>query len=360
MLTSLRADDGNTAAPAGGIIDVRGLDVSAMSVPIRTTSTLANTLDINIQRSSAGMSGNPQLCGICYFDSSQFTVDANGFVQLGAGGVNVTQFTTDDGNMPVPTAGGNFNVLSAVVANGANPSPIFTDGSVANTATIEIQRSTANVAAMPTLAGISYFDNTQFTVTADGFVSLIGTGAAMTNLVADDGNTIIPNAMGEISVIGTTVINATNPKPLFTDGSVANVLDAQLQIATASAAADVNLAGICYFDNTQFTVDAITGKVALAGGGLAIDSVTCDDAMVVVPDGAGNVDFVGSVVANGTNSKPLFSNGSVANTFTAELQIATANAGSDVNFAGICYFDDSQFTVDAVTGKVALSGGGGR
>lgn len=305
ITTDLRADDGNIAIPLAGIIDVRGLDVSAMSQPIRTTSTIANTLDINIQRSSAGLVGNPQLCGIAYFDSSQFTVDTNGFVQIAAGMINLTQFTTDDGNTPVPTAGGNFNLLSAVVANAANPQPIWTDGGTANTAIIEIQRSTANLAGQPLLAGISYFNQSQFTCDTDGFVSLIGSGPAMTSFTTDDGNTVVPDAMGDTTFIGNVVANSANPKPLFSDGAVANTVNYEIQLATASAAADVNLAGICYFDDTQFAVDAITGQVTLAGLGLAVTNVLTDDgAPAVVPNVSGQLEILGGTNISVTGQGP--------------------------------------------------------
>ena len=119
--------------------------------------------------------------------------------------------------------------------------------------------------------------------------------------------------------------------------------------AITGAPADKNDAGLVSFDDTMFTVDA-NGFVQLAGGSVGLDSLTGDDGVVVTGDGAGNINLVGSVVANATNAKPLYVDGD-AGTFTQslELQVASAVVGvpADTNDAGIASFDNTYFTVNS-------------
>ena len=106
----------------------------------------------------------------------------------------------------------------------------------------------------------------------------------------------------------------------------------------------------------MFTVDA-NGFVQLAGGSVGLDSLTGDDGVVVTGDGAGNINLVGSVVANATNAKPLYVDGD-AGTFTQslELQVASAIAATpaDTNDAGIASFNSDYFAVDG-NGFVTLA-----
>jgi len=126
--------------------------------------------------------------------------------------------------------------------------------------------------------------------------------------------------------------------------------------AITGAPADKNDAGLVSFDDTMFTVDA-NGFVQLAGGSVGLDSLTGDDGVVVTGDGAGNINLVGSVVANATNAKPLYVDGD-AGTFTQslELQVASAIAATpaDTNDAGIASFNSDYFAVDG-NGFVTLA-----
>jgi hypothetical protein len=128
-----------------------------------------------------------------------------------------------------------------------------------------------------------------------------------------DSGTAIP-LVNVLEVLGNTVANGTNAKPLFTKGS-GNTVTAEIQVGAAitGAPADTSNAGIASFEGTQFLVDA-KGHVKLLGGGAAIDSFTTDISGPVTPTGLGVVDVTGTSV---------FSNGSVANTLTLNVQ-ATA------------------------------------
>lgn len=106
-----------------GVMGVGGAQVAAGTVPsaIRTQSIAANSYQIQVQRSSAQAISSVAQNGVCHFDSAQFTVDANGFVQSLASVAFVWQ---DSG----PVAMANFNGYFATGA-GAYTLPLgVTDG----------------------------------------------------------------------------------------------------------------------------------------------------------------------------------------------------------------------------------------
>lgn len=80
-----------------GQITVTGAQVAAGTTTnvIRTDSLAANTVTIEVQRSQAVASSTIGDNGVCHFDSSQFSVDANGFVTATSTGLafNYTNVT---------------------------------------------------------------------------------------------------------------------------------------------------------------------------------------------------------------------------------------------------------------------------
>lgn len=76
---------------------------------ILTQSLAANTVEIDIQRTAAVGASNLASNGVSHFDSADFTVDANGFVQASGTGIGQT-ITGDSGGALSPTAG-NWNIF---------------------------------------------------------------------------------------------------------------------------------------------------------------------------------------------------------------------------------------------------------
>lgn len=70
---------------AAGLITVNGVTVSAGTNPIRTVSTAPNVYQIQSQISQAIVATDATKIGLSAFDSSVFSVDANGFVTLTSG-----------------------------------------------------------------------------------------------------------------------------------------------------------------------------------------------------------------------------------------------------------------------------------
>jgi len=272
-----------------------------------------------------------------------------------------TLFTADSGSA-IPLAN-ELIIDGLTVANGLYAKPVFTTGS-GNTIDVNVQVGAAitGAPANSNNAGIVSFDDTMFTVDANGFVQLIGGSDAIDSITGDDGAAVFPDGAGNFNVVGSIVANATNSKPLYFDGTAAaNTQTLELQVATgiAAAPADSNDAGIASFSTSHFTVDA-NGFVELVGGGVAVDSNTGDDGVAVSADAAGNFNWIGNTVANATHAKPAyFKDSATANALDLDIQVGAAVTGApgDKNDAGIVSFDDTAFAVDA-DGYVTMVGGG--
>lgn len=153
--------------------------------------------------------------GIASFNNTQFSVDANGFVQLAGGGLAIDSIQVDANTAPgtnpvAPTGAGLVTVTGGQVAAGTiGANVIRTDSLAANTYTIEIQRSTT--ASSPTSAsnGVSHFNSLNFSVDSNGFVTAKnGVQPGVSNLgISYNAGT------GTFTVTGSngTALSATNP-----------------------------------------------------------------------------------------------------------------------------------------------------
>lgn len=269
-LNSITGDDAVGVGPdATGNIDLLTNVVanSTYALPVWTHNSAANTEMISVQVSTeSAVTNDNTLGGICYFDSADFTVNADGYVQFVGGGGGGIETITGDDLVAVTALAGNINLTTGTVANSLNPTPLYSYNSIPNTETIEIQLSTNSATTNNSyLAGISYYDTSQFTVNANGFVTLAGGGAIQT-LTGDDGIVVGP-AGGNINLLSSVVLSGTNITPVYTINSAANTETIEVQVSTASNNNnDFSLPGLAYFDDTQFTVNA-AGYVQLVGGG---------------------------------------------------------------------------------------------
>jgi hypothetical protein len=108
-----------TAVPIANTIEILGAVVAPHNVPIQTVGS-GNTINIDIQYASSVASSNASYVGLAAFDSSQFNVDANGFVTLVGGTTNAVLTMSDDVNTIVdPSASGNIQLIGHVVEQGA-------------------------------------------------------------------------------------------------------------------------------------------------------------------------------------------------------------------------------------------------
>ena len=90
-----------SAIPIANTLEILGEAVAAHGVPLETVGS-GNIVEIEVQYASAAASSVAANAGVCSFDSSEFSVDANGYVTL-AGSVSIT-FDGDSGSA-TPSAG---------------------------------------------------------------------------------------------------------------------------------------------------------------------------------------------------------------------------------------------------------------
>lgn len=129
----------NPVFPDGsGIIQIEGSLVAAGTNPLRSVSTAANTLQMQIQTSTALAAEDSTRVGLANFDSASFAVSAGGFVTAAATGLGKT-LTGDTGGALPPTAN-NWNILGGpgVTVTGAGStltvnSVVFTDQGASTT-----------------------------------------------------------------------------------------------------------------------------------------------------------------------------------------------------------------------------------
>lgn len=347
------------AIPIANVLEIYGDTTAAGTSPVHTVGS-GNNITTYVQISQAIAASNATNIGLSAFNSSQFTVDANGFVSI-AGGATAESFNVDAATAPgtdpvLPNGSGVVTVTGAQVAAGTvGTNVIRTNSLAANTYTIEIQRSSAQAASTVAANGVAHFDSAAFDVDANGFVQLNGGGIAATSFdvqanTAPGTDPVVPTAAGVVTVNGAAVAN--HSVVLETRSRAANAYNLEVQYATSAAATDATKSGVAHFNSTQFSVDA-SGFVALAGGGQAIDSIgTQTGTNPIAPTAAGLVTINGAVVAAGTN--PVRSDGTGANTMAIEVQISQALAAADATKIGLSNFDSSSFAV-AATGFVTLS-----
>jgi hypothetical protein len=97
---------------AGGLITMTGAQVATGTIGanvIRTDSVAANTMTIEIQRSTAVAATDSTKNGVSHFNSTQFSVDSSGFVSLAGGGTAIDSITPGSGITVVPDGSGNVN-----------------------------------------------------------------------------------------------------------------------------------------------------------------------------------------------------------------------------------------------------------
>lgn len=313
IATQYDADSGN-AIPLANVLTINGMTVAngLFATPIFTTGS-GNTITINQQVGTAitGAPANKNDAGIVSFDDTIFSVTEHGYVSLLGGGLAIDSFLTDVAGPTQPTGAGEVTVTGT---------SIFSDGSVANTLTLNVQ-ATANTFLLgagtdtnatelgpltngqliignssnpPTLGNITSTDGSVTITNGAGTIDLAVAASddAVLTLTGDAGGQVSPT-LGDIDIQGVTVANAANAKPLFIQGTPGSSLieaDIQVSAAITGAPADKNNSGICSFDDTEFTVD-VNGFVQLAGTG-AGQTITGDDSVVLSPT-AGNWNILG-------------------------------------------------------------------
>lgn len=216
-----------------------------LNSPVATHSRALNQFHVDVQLSTdrTGAPANPYDAGLCSFNDAHFTVDGNGYVSLSGGGSAIDTNTGDDGIAVGPDASGNFNWIGVTVANATHAKPVyFKDSATANAIDLDVQVAAAITGAPGDNndAGLSSYNDTQFTVTTNGYVSIAGATdkPVLQTLTGDDSEIVGPDSSGNIDIQGSTVASGTNAKPLYFNGTPgSNLLEAELQVSKARTGA---------------------------------------------------------------------------------------------------------------------------
>jgi fibronectin-binding autotransporter adhesin len=284
--------------PTGGIVTFDGAVVSSGTHPVRTDGTGPSTMTLEVQTSQAIASTNASNIGLAAFNSSEFTVDANGFVSV-IGGPPTTNFTVDANTAPgtnpvLPNGAGNVTITGGQVAAGTTANVIRTDSLAANEFAIQVQRSQAVAVSTVGDNGVSHFNSASFTVDSNGFVSLSGSAVGET-ITGNTGGPLSPTA-GNWNILGATV--AAGTAPLVTAGS-GSTLTINAQRSQAIASTNATNVGLAAFNSAQFSVDA-NGYVSLTGSVPGSLETLSDDVATSITPSAGNIQLVGHVNEQGS------------------------------------------------------------
>lgn len=263
-------------------------------------------------------------------------------------GTATVQFDIDAATAPgtdpaVPTAGGALTLSGAVVA--AHSVPVETHSRAANSANVEVQVASAVTGAPgnKNAAGLAQFDDSIFTVDADGYVSLVGGSLAIDSFSTDISGPVSPDATGNVDITGSNI---------YSDGTLANTVTLNTQ-ATAhtfllGAGSSTPMVELGPLTNGQLIIGA-TGNSPVAG------SMTSSDGSVLISSGAGTIDL--SVAKFGVDEDQIFYVGKHGNdgnsglnieeallTFGAAITKANAETPGAANRIVIRCFDDGIYT----------------
>lgn len=260
--------------PTGaGLMTVNGAAVAAQTIPIQSRSIALNSYQIEAQRASSSAVTNATQQGLASFNSSQFLVDASGWVSQ-LNGLSPSNFpvqaVTGPGVSPVvPSALGALSISGATVAAGVVP--LQSRSIAVNSLQLEVQRASSSAATNATQQGVSSYNSAQFSVDANGWVSQVnGLSASSFGVQAATGpgtNPVLPTAGGLVTINGTVV--AAHAIPLRTDSLAANTINVEAQISSAQAVSTASANGLAHFSSASFAVDGngfvtFTGSTAMS------------------------------------------------------------------------------------------------
>jgi hypothetical protein len=313
--------------------------------------------------SSATPPDNIQLVGGT--NISVVATPGSNLLTISSTGAGAETLTGDDGVAVSPTLG-TIQTIGNTVANATHAKPLYTHNPSGNIEEWDIQVAAAIASTNINSTGLAAFSNTQFSVDANGFVTLKGGSGSPTLGLTPDAFTapgtspVVPNFSGNIILEGgATYATGTRANPIRTNSLAANTVDLQIQLAGANAGtATANGFGVAQFDSNSFGVSS--GFVTLLNAGTTgpITKVNLDAGTSPILPTAGAIVLTGGQIAAGSTANVIRTDGTSSNTATIQIQRAQAVATSTIGDNGVSHFNSAQFSVDA-NGFVSLSGGSG-
>lgn len=293
-----------TAIPIGNTLDILGTSVAAGTNPVFTTGA-TNVVTIEVQTSQAIAASDATKVGLAAFNSTDFTVDANGFVTFSGAGATET-LTGNSGGAVSPTAN-NINTVgtgSITIAGNPGTSTLttqltgLTNHSLlvgAGTATITNlgvatngQLPIGSTGADPVLATLSSTGGTISITNGAGSISLDVNGSKVgETITGNSGGALSPTA-GNWNILGASTAAGTTP---VTTAGAGSTLTVDVQKSQAIAATDATKIGLSAFDSADFTVDA-NGFVSASSTGF-LKTLTGNSGGAISPT-ANNINTLGT------------------------------------------------------------------
>jgi hypothetical protein len=285
--------------PLAGVITVTGAQVAAGVIGtnvIRTDSLAANTMTIEIQRSSAQAATALSTNGVCHFNSASFGVDANGFVTASGTGL-VQALQGNSGGVIYPTAGVIQTVGSgSITAIGAGSTITFELTALNNHAVL-VGAGTSTITSLGPTATIGQVLQSAGASADPAFSTATYPLTTTVNqlLYSSATNTVTGLATANRAVLTTNATGVPALTALATDG----------QLIIGSTAGVPSAATLTAGVGVAITNGPNSISIALSGGGVAIDSFTPDSGTSpVVPNVNGLVAMTGGngiATVGGTN-----------------------------------------------------------
>lgn len=270
--------------------------------------------------------------------------------------------TSGSGTDPVlPSGSGLITIGGTTSANSGTPVSINSALPESLNVVVQVAKERTGAPGNRLDAGLCSFSDADFTVDANGYVELVGGVGNAVLEVQVNANTapgtdpVVPTGLGVLTINGTCV--AAQSVPCRTNSLAANNLNVEVQVASdrTGAPANKNDAGVCSFDDTQFSVDT-NGYVTLAQAGLVLSDLTVDTTAgggvnPVVTTATGGMTFSAQAVAQ--HSVPIETISRGANAYNVEAQYATTAATSTASASGLSHYYAADFAVNS-SGFVSL------
>lgn len=258
-----------TAADNQNVMESNGLVLDGQ-LWIGSTSLNLGGTHINV-----GKITSPSGTLVIGYSSPNITIDLTG------GAVAIEKINLQSGTTPISPSGGTITFNGAVVAAGTNP--VRTDGTNSNTMALEVQISQAIASTDVTKIGLAAFNSNEFSVDANGFVSIIAGGFIWTDVTAATQAMLVEN--GYITDRGAGVVY-TLPATAILGSEI--IVMGKLGITTITPNA-----------NQQILISSASGTVGVTGTAVGTNVGDCIT-LIATTSGASTVWRAVSLVGNWT------------------------------------------------------------
>lgn len=356
-----------TAVPVANTLNILGTIVASHSIPLETTGS-GNTVTVVTQYASAAGSSVGTNAGMASFNSTFFTVDANGFVTLSGTGSGET-ITGNSGGALSPTAG-NWNILGSgsittsgaastltiqlsgltnhAVQVGGSATTLTQVGPSVTTGAVLASNGAAADPSFQTIASLGA--TTTFTGNTGGAESplagnfnILGTGSITVAGSANTETVQLTGLTNHAVLVGAGTATITKVGPTATAGQVLQSAGASADpvFSTATYPSTTTINQILYSSATN-----VVSGLATVNNGVLITSAT--GVPSILPDGT-----TGQVLTATTGSPPSWASPATSGTVTS-VSVVTANG-----FAGTVATATTTPAITLTTTQTGLLTGNG-